>query len=372
MSQKKLDGDIQNFLGYTQIANDVSSIENYLFIQKKLQNNCSIRQYIVYHTGDFEKIILKQATRFSKFIQINPNICAYKITLEQTDSQDLDGVICVIPGNQENFSRIITICYSNYWDAVVRKRLIKKLTPEAIPVFFKQEELEKAMGNLENLLPPDAELLLSDVTSKEIRANGKTEKEKQIDTLRLWTAQPWRDVFNQAKHDGKWFLGLKFVIRKKNKIVPITSGKIYKRGEIYFDSNYDIITRGLINSLENQASERFMFLKNRGIKERNYVHSESLEITFDEDVFQNIEDIHKFHSVINNYPNSTKAIYHSNPFFHASIADFLDGSSIDLWILSRNKIVLIPQAKSSVFAFNRLITHIYDTYGEGKVETYAK
>lgn len=59
------------------------------------------------------------------------------------------------------------------------------------------------------------------------------------------------------------------------------------------------------------------------------------------------------------------------PRFHASIADVLDGSSFEIWVVSPNRILIVPQAKSSVAAFIRLISHIFSEFGEGDIAEYG-
>lgn len=58
------------------------------------------------------------------------------------------------------------------------------------------------------------------------------------------------------------------------------------------------------------------------------------------------------------------------PYFHASIADVLDGSSFDIWVASPSRILIVPQAKASATAFVRLISHIFSEFGEGDVAEY--
>ena len=60
------------------------------------------------------------------------------------------------------------------------------------------------------------------------------------------------------------------------------------------------------------------------------------------------------------------------PRLNASIADIVDGSSFDMWVLSKNKIVVVPQAKSSAQAFERLIAYIFSKFNEGTVNVYEE
>ena len=53
-----------------------------------------------------------------------------------------------------------------------------------------------------------------------------------------------------------------------------------------------------------------------------------------------------------------------------SVFDYFDGSAFDIWVLSPDKIIIVPQAKGSMPAIKRLINHIFDFYIEGDIKDY--
>ncbi len=58
--------------------------------------------------------------------------------------------------------------------------------------------------------------------------------------------------------------------------------------------------------------------------------------------------------------------------FHASIADVLDGSSFEIWVVNPDRILIVPGPKASVAGFIRLISHIFSEFGEGNVAEYRE
>lgn len=127
----------------------------------------------------------------------------------------------------------------------------------------------------------------------------------------------------------------------------------------------------LIEPLTGFVDQRLQKFQKKGIRERNYQPSIPLEILFDYNKFDDIEEIRRFGSVLTKYPNSSIAIYHSNPYYHANLADFDDGSSFDIWILSSKRVIIKPQLKASPQAFERLISFISSEYGEGEICDYS-
>lgn len=363
---------IKNYEGFAEVADNPAAIDSYLSLSSKLPQYVAIRQFIIFHKKDILQAIEKQAWRFSAFESLNSKFPVFKISQYTKSNDEISGVIVIVPGIFENISHIISISDSNFWDKLIRRKLVHHFYPDAMSIFFRQQELEDALETLDLSLPDGFLLQISEVTSKEMRTKTQSSRKNVYDTRRLWTNAPWREPFVQAKENGEWFTGLKFSIQKNNSLNSVASGRIYKNGEVHYNFYHERFSSTILHSLEEMASQRLSILQNRGIRERNYQPSQALEIAFDNLPFESIEDIRAFGIIMSAYPNATKAVYHGNPYYHASIADFDDGSSFDMWVLSTNKIVVVPQAKSSVQAFERLISYVFAELGEGTVNVYEE
>ena len=373
--------DIQNiqpikiFEGYADNLGDLNALQSYLAVMPKLSRNLYVRQFQIFHKTELFEIIKKKVSGITRIRKISNNSDFFCFEFKIGNTKNVDrGYFAIIPGSSKEFSRITSISYSDYWNIVVR-RIVKRLYPEAMPVFFRQDEIENAFLNLERSLGMNFRIRIADVTAKEER-NQNNVKQRTFDTQRRWTDLPIKDVFTQAKERGQWFTGLRFVIQQRygnsDRFISKASGRIHKYGEIYFDHFYSEISKNFLDILEALASKRFSILDGRGLREQNYQAVKPIEIAFEYEIFNDIEEIRRFGRVVSNYPNATKSVYHSNPYYHASIADFLDGSSFDLWVLSPQKIVILPQAKSSSQAFERIISHISSNFYEGVVDEYRE
>ena len=364
---------IMSFAGMAAMAESPATIDAHFSMAQRMHQHVAIRQFIIYHKGNVLVPIDKQAWKFSEFEPLNSAFPVFKIGLSKSE-KEISGIIAIVPGSQNNISRIITVSLSDFWDVIVR-RLARGFYPDAMPVFFRQQEIEEALLALETSLPQGYSIHLSDVTSREVRSKATPSRRKEYDTRRWWTDLPWRTVFSQAQEKGEWFTGLKFIIQREDKTGAahsIASGRLYKNGEIHYDYYHEKFSDTIVAALEQRASERLSLFQDRGTRERNYHPSEPIEIAFDFDAFTDVEDVREFGAIMSKYPHSTKAVYHGNPYYHASIADFLDGSSFELWVLSQNKIVIIPQAKSSAQAFERLISYVFTEFNEGTVNVYEE
>jgi hypothetical protein len=238
-----------------------------------------------------------------------------------------------------------------------------------MPVYFRQTEIQDALTSFEHQLGSKFRVRIADVTMK-----GKREN-RFYDTERLWTDLSISESFEKALERNLWFASLRFIVQQKEEKFGnyrnIASGRLYKKGEIFYDFYHFEITSYLISVLVDYSAKRFQLLSKRGIRERNYEAGFPLEIYYKDEVFSDLEEIHRFAETIQKYPNATKAVFHGNPYYHASIADFLDGSSFEIWIVSPSRAIIVPQARSSTQAFERLITHILYEFKEGKVNEYT-
>ena len=48
----------------------------------------------------------------------------------------------------------------------------------------------------------------------------------------------------------------------------------------------------------------------------------------------------------------------------------MDGSSYDLWAVTSDRLVIIPQIRASGASMRRLVNHVFEGMGEGSVERY--
>ena len=195
------------------------------------------------------------------------------------------------------------------------------------------------------------------------------------DTERKWTERTVGGVFDEALERQQWFTSIRFRIdhrsSERHRFVPVASCRLYKYGHLHLNRLYREFTDGLFPVLERVAHDRMALFRNRGIRERNYESAAPLEIVYATNVFDDIDALEHFTDTLMKYPHATKALFHSNPYLHASVADFRDGSSFEVWILSPRRILLVPQAKASTAALGRLTSYIFSHFREGDVGEYS-
>jgi len=176
---------------------------------------------------------------------------------------------------------------------------------------------------------------------------------------------------------SQWFTSLAFGVNhfqtRFDRYESVASCKIYKYGYVHYDALHGEFTGALLALLEERAISRMSLFENRGIRERRklgHIPSVPLQISYPIPVFEKPEGLRRLHQTIRSFPNATKAVYHSNPYFHASVADVSDGSSFDLWVLSPSRMLIVPQAKSTAPALDRIVSHIFTDFREGEITEF--
>lgn len=372
MLRNRLMGDqaIGAFNNFALIADSSEAIDTFLAMQQKLPMHVAVRQFIIFHDGDLEMTILdKFKGWFHSLELVNPTASIFRLSsLNDENENPNSGFFAIISTNKPNIYRLLSISFSKFWYRAIRK-LVKDLYPEAMPVFFRQDEVHDALVSFEQQLGSKFRVRIADVTMKGARGN------RFYDTERLWTDLSVSESFESAIERNLWFTSIRFIVQQQtsqpNVYRKIASGRLNKKGEVFYDFYHFEIVSSLIEVLIEHSANRLQLLSRRGIRERNYQPGFPLEILFGDESFSDMSEIHRFGEVIQKYSYASKAVFHGNPYYHASVADFLDGSSFEIWIVSPSRTIIVPQARSSAQAFERLITHILYEFKEGKVNEYT-
>jgi hypothetical protein len=369
------DNLVERFKGFAAHAESSSAILGFLEFAERPPLHVKFWEFVIYSKENLADVLLERFSHGRPLFQpLNPRASAFQLSVpaRHTDERSLRGVIAVLDGSRPDIYRIVSISYYPFWDRAVRV-LARRLYPDAMPVFFKQSEIKEALISLERSLYANRKLSISDATLKKRREGDAWPRFRHLDTERWWTDKPLQDVFDQALERNEWFTSIGFRVEDEN-LPPdssvIASGRIAKNGELSFDFMFQEVNASLVSVLEALAAKRIALFQKRGIRERNYNPSLPIEISYASDVFSDIEEIRRFGRVVSKYPKATKAVFHANPYYHASVADFLDGSSFELWVLSPRRVLIVPQARSSVQAFERLISHIFAEFREGVTNEY--
>ena len=358
-------------------ATSPSQIDEFLRFLPATPRYTWVRVYLAFHQGDLASYLAAPARPVAELEVVNRQAGAFRLarTYGRERVRETHGVFAVLPSTVEQVHRIVTVSRARFWDQGLRW-FVRRSYPRIVPIFFSQEDLHEALQTFEHSLGTGWRLIVQELSIKEHREDtGPRRTLTSYDTDRKWTKRTVRDAFDQALEREQWFTSIAFRIERldarSSRFIPVARCRLYKYGHLHFDGLYAQFVDGLLPTLYGLARQRIELFAHRGLRERGYRPAKPLELIYPTDMFQDQITLQRFSTVFMKYPNATKAVLHSNPYFNASVADFIDGSSFELWVLSPRRILIVPQAKSSIAALGRLTSYIFTEFAEGRVGEYS-
>lgn len=180
-----------------------------------------------------------------------------------------------------------------------------------------------------------------------------------------WTSEEFEKSFRRAFENDQWIDKITFSVIENN--AEKFFGYISREGLFKCNRNLKAFCNIILNVVSNIGDSNIKLFKNRSRKVKEG-KIRPLSIQYKSNIFSDVEQNTKLIKAISEFPSSTYSVYHGNPYLHLSLVDYLDGSSYDLWVLSEDNIVIVPQLKSSFSSIARLVDHISKRFAEGVVK----
>ena len=108
-------------------------------------------------------------------------------------------------------------------------------------------------------------------------------------------------------------------------------------------------------------------LENRQRSAQESYKSRPIAIQYSYGLFRKRGSLERLERTVRRYPQASVSVVGREDYFHAAVTDFADGSSFDLWCLSLDKIVIVPQVRSTPRALQRLVAYLCESFHEGDV-----
>ena len=349
-------------------------LETRLSMMSRLPLKQKIWTQIVYVDGGLDNYLSKKRHNISSLRQLTGGGAVLNLDglIGRKRKVKYAGQLAFLPSSVSGIYRIISICDSTFWNKIAAK-FIEHGYPSLVRIFYRQAELKTTLFDFEQVTSPKFKIAVTEMTLKEKRIllGREAKKNKEFDSERKWTESSLKKVFAEAEERRQWFKSLRLDVMQTGKDTTVAMIRVSKHGLIAQDHLYDLCNNFLFPALDKIAYSKTVLFSGRGLRERQYIPANPIAVDYTVDLFDDKKNVRKLASVIKSYPNSSKAIYHGNPYLHVSLADFVDGSSFEIWVLSPRRIILVPQVKATVPSFEKLVTHIFEKFKEGEVREYA-
>lgn len=147
-------------------------------------------------------------------------------------------------------------------------------------------------------------------------------------------------------------------------VLEVPDGQIQLRvhlrrtaGATYYSGDFALFDRVVLSRLEDAVGRRSTLLAGRERTVEN-PRARSVEIRVGTPRFANGEELSEFVRRLVAFPQSEIAVLHRNPYFHAAVTDYVDGSNFDVLITDESSVQIHPGFKSSVGALVRLTGYL--------------
>lgn len=201
----------------------------------------------------------------------------------------------------------------------------------------------------------------------------RTTTYSRIDRMKIMPSVNWPEfslekAFEWVAEDNGWFNNLLFKFGKSQG--RKFEASISRNGVVKTNGYAKIIYEYFMLPISKTVFENVTFFSKRSRRDNPNRDIRPLCIDFGYEKFSDVEENHKFISSMRPMKATSLSVVHSNPYVHLSLFDYFDGSSFDIWVLSSEKIIIVPQLKASFQSIKRLLNHIFDNYAEGKIKNY--
>jgi len=290
------------------------------------------------------------------------NVCPNSLEREYIPVSNLENekFPFVISKRDRGINVLFCICSSDFFNRNIL-RWLNSLYPYIVLPILKQQELRTILISIRNLLEVEQVNIIS-ATSKRWLDKKDIIGKKYTESFRSWTNLSIEEAFLKAKEENRWFTSVSVLIQKKGREVKTS---LSRQGILWTNRWFDEYLE-VVEKIITYFVQKLNIFSARSRQETKEVRP--LSIIYDERIFENKEEREQFINIITKIPNFGYSILHSNPYIQISLYDVKDGSSFELLIQDGNSIILFPQIKSSISAFNRLVGYIFENFKEGEIK----
>lgn len=265
---------------------------------------------------------------------------------------------------------LLFVSKSSFWREGILP-LLGGLYPEAVRPFLTQHELHQILKTLQRAVQPNRLRVLEFSSKKRLASTAR----KRFQTVREWTDLELDAVFREAKERNVWFRSVLFdLVTQENGRVISTGvrGTLSKYGYFACNDRFDLFEKTLLKELAQYATDRLKFFSDRDRASTPNHSPRPMQVIYDTEVFRSAEQTKKLVEAMQRFKHGTCTVLHANPYVHLSVVDNIDFSSADIWVLSNNEILIVPQLRASEAGLKRVVNHIFEQFREGNLSEFEQ
>ena len=273
---------------------------------------------------------------------------------------------------------IILTSSTGDFERVLLPRLFDSARPRCVRPLIRTSQIQQLFSDVANIPDlkgpiqkqgrahktdmPSVPRVVQRGTRGPIKSPGAT---KPVEADRKWTDLSIDEAFKEAREAEQWVTDATLAYRWEGEEGRI---KISREGTATFRGIVKPIFWPVMDSISRSATERYRFLRDRARSRDNSFQSRPFKIAFRSIDLGGTEERELLRTVLRSIPNATCTVLHGNPYFHAVLVDYLDGSSYEVLILQSREMTIIPQGRSTAAALQRFCGRLFKDFREGEIK----
>jgi len=259
----------------------------------------------------------------------------------------------IVSHSEEKLYTIFTVSDKDFFDKALT-RYIETLPSEITGSFLSSEDLRHLIQNFDNRV--NGNLVVKKAVLK------STGEDTQIE---YHEDKPYYKVFNEASTNDLYVDKIELTVRNTGArfqfFVSRNGATRYIRGssDLYFNV--------LLNSLSSFISDKGELFQDRD-REYGSRDTDPIKIQYAEGSIIGVEENKRLIKALKGIKRTSVTVYHDNPYMHASVLDFDDGTSVDVYLTSDSDISIIPGFNASKKSLSRICDQINKGFLEGEVK----
>jgi len=349
----------------------VNSIDSFLFSSNL---RFDITTLVLISEDNLFEIIKSRKLKFFEFdyTKLGENIFSFNLIKKIRGSKKKrKSRFLLFKHNIPNIYLIMThVDFTKFRDDILS--FLNKFYPKITRTFLNTSFIKNLLFNLEDNLK-DVNLRITRISSRTRIVSEQAQK--RIESDFKWTDISHKEEFRKVEDSDGWIKTLNFIFisspSSEHKLLSKyrdTYCQISRDGYFRCNQQYSEFFKLIIEKIISKNIDDYKLFNNRQRIEKDNFITKPIAIKYNVDIFKQKDQIKKLIDVLDKIPLSTLSVYHSNPHLHCVLVDFRDGSSYDIWILSNNKITIIPQMRCSFAALEQLCNNIFMGIKEGIIE----
>jgi hypothetical protein len=190
---------------------------------------------------------------------------------------------------------------------------------------------------------------------------------KAVERDRKWTDLSVREAFSDAVDAGQWVTDVGVEYPQTSRPGRKARARLGRYSVFTFQRSALPAFDAFVGPAAAMAQEWFNFLKDRARRPANQYTTRPFRIEFGYPVLSTPEQITLFAKALRKMPSVTCTVLHGNPYFHAVLLDYHDGSTYEVLVSDEEGATVIPQGRATVRALQRLCSRVFADFREGEL-----